>query len=93
MNYSLNERCNYVPVCICIGVQCIPTPLAWYAHQFPEWLQKLSVVTTYVIEIAIPLLFFLPVRSLRILGFLSQVIKLVLGINSPTIIAILCQSQ
>ena len=57
-------------------LQCIPTPLAWYAHQLPEWVQKLSVVATYVIEIAIPLFFFMPVRSLRILGFLSQVMKI-----------------
>uniref|UniRef100_A0A672Q0C7 Lipase maturation factor n=1 Tax=Sinocyclocheilus grahami TaxID=75366 RepID=A0A672Q0C7_SINGR len=29
--------------------QCIPTPLAWFAHQLPVWLQKLSVVGTFVI--------------------------------------------
>ena len=54
-------------------LQCIPTPVSWYAHQFPVWLQKLSVVATYFIEIAVPFLFFLPVRSLRLLGFFSQV--------------------
>ena len=54
--------------------QCIPTPLAWYAHQLPEWLQKLSVVGTYFIEIVVPLMFFLPLRSVRIFSFLSQVL-------------------
>ncbi|XP_078534006.1 lipase maturation factor 2 [Lissotriton helveticus] len=54
--------------------QCIPTPAAWYAHQFPVWFQKFSVVATYVIEIAIPLLFFVPVRRLRIFSFYSQVL-------------------
>jgi len=53
--------------------QCIPTPMAWYAHQLPEWFQKLCVIGTYFIEIAAPVLFFLPVRSLRLLGFWSQV--------------------
>ncbi|XP_069485598.1 lipase maturation factor 2 isoform X2 [Ambystoma mexicanum] len=53
--------------------QCIPTPAAWYAHQLPVWFQKLSVVATYVIEIGIPLLFFMPVRRLRIFAFYSQV--------------------
>ncbi|XP_012940362.1 lipase maturation factor 2 isoform X2 [Aplysia californica] len=54
--------------------QCIPTPAAWYWHQFPEWLLKLSVVATYVIEIPVPFLFFSPVRSLRIFAFWSQVL-------------------
>ncbi|MBN3296823.1 LMF2 factor, partial [Amia calva] len=54
--------------------QCIPTPLAWYAHQAPVWFQKLSVVGTYVIEIAVPFLFFLPIRSMRILSFYLQVL-------------------
>ncbi|XP_006633846.2 lipase maturation factor 2a [Lepisosteus oculatus] len=58
--------------------QCIPTPLAWYAHQFPMWIQKLSVVGTYVIEIAIALLFFAPIRSLRLGAFYFQVLLQVL---------------
>ena len=58
--------------------QCIPTPLAWYAHQLPAWLQRLSVVATYVIEIPIPFLFLVPVRSLRMFAFYSQVLLQVL---------------
>ncbi|CAN0095861.1 unnamed protein product [Bubo scandiacus] len=54
--------------------QCIPTPGAWFAHQLPVWFQKFSVVATYVIEIAIPLLFFAPVRRLRLFAFYSQVL-------------------
>ncbi|XP_064399598.1 lipase maturation factor 2-like isoform X2 [Halichondria panicea] len=54
--------------------QCIPTPLAWYAHHVPSWLLKLGVVGTYWIESVTPLLFFVPVRSLRLLGFLAQVL-------------------
>ena len=53
--------------------QCIPTPLSWYAHQLPEWFQKMCVVGTYFIEVAAPVFFFLPVRSLRLLGFMTQV--------------------
>ncbi|KAL4660206.1 lipase maturation factor 2-like [Arapaima gigas] len=45
--------------------QCIPSLLAWYDHQFPVWFQKLSVVATFVIEIAAPFLFFAPVKNLR----------------------------
>lgn len=58
--------------------QCIPTPAAWFAHQLPVWFQKLSVVATYVIEIGIPWLFFLPSRRLRLFSFYSQVLLQVL---------------
>lgn len=54
--------------------QCIPTPLAWWWHHLPEWFLKLSVVATYIIEIAVPFLFFAPVRSLRLFSFWSQVL-------------------
>jgi hypothetical protein len=54
-------------------MQCIPTPLAWYAHQLPEWFQKLSVVGTYFVEIPIPFLFFAPAKSLRIAAFYIQI--------------------
>ncbi|XP_071830736.1 lipase maturation factor 2-like isoform X2 [Apostichopus japonicus] len=54
--------------------QCISTPLAWYAHQLPEWFQKLSVVGTYLIEIPVPFLFFSPIRNLKMFAFWLQVI-------------------
>lgn len=53
--------------------QCIPTPLAWFAHQLPVWFQKLSVVGTFVIEIAVPFLFFSPIRRHRLTSFYMQV--------------------
>nr|XP_014130589.2 lipase maturation factor 2 [Zonotrichia albicollis] len=54
--------------------QCIPTPGAWLAHQLPVWFQKLSVVATYVIEVAVPVLFFAPLRRLRLFAFYCQVL-------------------
>ncbi|XP_037307849.2 lipase maturation factor 2a [Pungitius pungitius] len=54
--------------------QCIPTQMAWYAHQLPVWWQKLSVVGAFVIEIAAPLLFFSPLRRLRLGAFYLQVL-------------------
>jgi len=38
--------------------QPLPTWTAWYAHQLPAWFQKLSVLLTYAIEIALPFLIF-----------------------------------
>ncbi|KAM3870580.1 lipase maturation factor 2a [Diretmus argenteus] len=58
--------------------QCIPTPLAWFAQQLPVWWQKLSVVGTYVIEIALPFLFFSPLRRLRLGAFYMQMLMQVL---------------
>uniref|UniRef100_A0A8C9TD55 Lipase maturation factor n=1 Tax=Scleropages formosus TaxID=113540 RepID=A0A8C9TD55_SCLFO len=58
--------------------QCIPTPLAWYAHQLPVWFQKLSVVATFIIEIPAPFLLFSPIRSLRLGAFYLQVLLQIL---------------
>lgn len=38
--------------------QPLPTWVSWYAHQLPAWFQKLSVLVTYAIEIALPFLVF-----------------------------------
>ncbi|CAN0262150.1 unnamed protein product [Rangifer tarandus platyrhynchus] len=58
--------------------QCLPTPAAWFAHHLPVWLHKLAVVATFLIEIAVPPLFFAPVRRLRLAAFCSQVLLQVL---------------
>lgn len=57
--------------------QCIPTPVAWYAHQLPEWFRKASVAGMFVIEIAFPFLFFLP-RRMCVVACLAQVFLQVL---------------
>ncbi|NXY88352.1 LMF2 factor, partial [Alcedo cyanopectus] len=58
--------------------QCIPTPGAWFAHQLPSWVQKLSVVGTFLIEIPVPLLFLAPLRRLRLFAFYCQVLLQIL---------------
>ncbi|KAK6488205.1 lipase maturation factor 2-like [Huso huso] len=58
--------------------QCIPTPVSWFAHQLPVWFQKLSVVGTYAIEVAVPFMFFAPIRSMRIVSFYLQALLQVL---------------
>jgi predicted DCC family thiol-disulfide oxidoreductase YuxK len=42
--------------------QPLPTPLAWYAHQLPEWFQQLSVLSMFGIELVLPWLIFMPRR-------------------------------
>ncbi|CAH8486749.1 unnamed protein product [Dicrocoelium dendriticum] len=54
--------------------QCIPTPLAWYFHHLPGWFHSLSVASTFIIEILVPLLFFVPLKPVRLFCFYSQVL-------------------
>ncbi|XP_064634889.1 lipase maturation factor 2-like isoform X2 [Lineus longissimus] len=58
--------------------QCLPTPLAWFYHQMPEWFLRLSTVITFVIEMIIPFLFFAPIRSMRFFAFYAQILLQVL---------------
>jgi len=44
--------------------QPLPTPLAWYAEQLPQWFQKFSCAAMFAIELGIPFLIFTP-RRLR----------------------------
>ncbi|KAA0715204.1 Lipase maturation factor 2 [Triplophysa tibetana] len=62
--------------------QCLPTSLAWFAHQLPVWFQKLSVVGAFVIEIAVSFLFFSPIRRHRLTAFYMQILLQVLIILS-----------
>ncbi|CAH1155261.1 unnamed protein product [Phaedon cochleariae] len=50
----------------------LPTPLTWYAFHLPEWVLKLAMVYSNVCETALPFLFFVPIRSVRITGFFLQ---------------------
>ncbi len=43
-------------------VQPLPTPLAWYFQQLPEWLLRFGTAATLVIEILVPFMMFLPRR-------------------------------
>jgi len=42
--------------------QPLPSPLAWWAHQLPLVIQKVSVALTFFIEIPVAFLIFLPAR-------------------------------
>ncbi|CAD5120752.1 DgyrCDS9313 [Dimorphilus gyrociliatus] len=54
--------------------QCIPTPIAWNFHHLPQWFNKFSVALVYVIEIAIPFLFFSPRKQHQIFSAALQII-------------------
>ena len=52
--------------------QPLPTWVGWYAHQLPQWFQRLSVAVMFGIEILVPFLIFAP-RRLRHLGCFALV--------------------
>ncbi len=53
--------------------QPLPTAIGWYAHQLPDWFQKLSVAAMLGIEIIVPFFIFSPQR-LRFFGAVAIVI-------------------
>lgn len=53
--------------------QCIPTPLAWYAHHLPTWFLRLTTVAVNILELVVPFLFFFPSRKVRTTAFYAQV--------------------
>jgi predicted DCC family thiol-disulfide oxidoreductase YuxK len=57
--------------------QPLPTWTAWYAHQLPDWFQRFSCGTMFVIELIIPFLIFTP-RRLRMAGAVALIFLQVL---------------
>jgi hypothetical protein len=47
--------------------QPLPTPLGWYMYQLPMAFQKVSTFMVFVVELAVPFLFFFP-RPVRRIG-------------------------
>jgi hypothetical protein len=43
-------------------VQPLPNPIAWYVHQFPEWLLRFGTAGTLFVELVVPFMMFLPRR-------------------------------
>uniref|UniRef100_A0A0N4UHC0 Lipase maturation factor n=1 Tax=Dracunculus medinensis TaxID=318479 RepID=A0A0N4UHC0_DRAME len=58
--------------------QCIPTWIAYYAHQTQKWLRHLAVAITFYILIILPPMFFLPLKTLRTYAFFPQILLMVL---------------
>ncbi|CAH1105727.1 unnamed protein product [Psylliodes chrysocephalus] len=51
----------------------LPTPLSWYIYATPEWFMKVAMVFTFMVEVGLPFLYFIPIRSVKITGFFFQV--------------------
>lgn len=58
---------NLTALAVHYETQPLPTPLGWYAHQLPAWVQRVSCAAMFAIELLAPFLIFAP-RRLRHLG-------------------------
>ena len=58
---------NLTALTVHYETQPLPTWIGWYFHQLPVGFQKLSTVTMFVMELAVPFLIFMP-RRLRLIG-------------------------
>ena len=64
------------------ATQCLPGPLAWYAHQLHPFLLRLSVAATLWIEIPVAFLLIAPFVKLRRIGATLQIVLQILIILS-----------
>ena len=52
--------------------QPLPTWIGWYAHQLPNWIHEISVMSMFAVELGIPFLIFAP-RRLRTAGCIGLI--------------------
>src|SRR4030095_11934997 len=61
--------------------QPLPTPLAWYAHQLPESVQRVSCAGVFAVALLVSFIFFMPRRP-RILGaWITIVFQVVIALT------------
>ncbi|XP_065579435.1 lipase maturation factor 2-like isoform X2 [Artemia franciscana] len=58
--------------------QCLPTRPAWWLYQLPKCVHQFSVIMTFVIEIALPFLFYAPFKQLRRIAAYGQVLLMLM---------------
>lgn len=51
----------------------LPNIISWHAHYFPMWFLKTITVFTEINDLFVPLLFLVPIRSIKKLAFYIQV--------------------
>src|SRR5262245_60781661 len=61
--------------------QPLPTPAAWWMHQLPLFLQKISVVGTFTVELVVPFLFFTPRRPRIIAAWTVIAFQLMIAVT------------
>ena len=52
--------------------QPLPNGISWYAHHLPDAIKKFGVLDMFIVELLLPILFYAPLRSLRIFSGIRQ---------------------
>jgi len=52
----------------------LPNAISWYAHYFPLWFLKTITVFAEINDLFVPLMFLVPIRSVKKLAFYIQVL-------------------
>ncbi len=60
---------NLTALAVHYQTQPLPTPLAWYMFQAPQWFQKASTVFLFIVELGLPFLMFGPRRLKQVAAF------------------------
>ena len=56
--------------------QPLPTPIGYFAHHLPGWFQMFSTAGTFVIELIVPFMFFLPGKIRYVAGAVQIALQL-----------------
>jgi hypothetical protein len=73
---------NFTALPVHYQTQPLPTPLAWYFYQLPQWFQRVSIGFLFFVELGVPLLVLAPRRIRFFAAFaivLLQVLILLTG--------------
>ena len=68
---------HFIALPVHYETQPLPTPLAWYMYQLPEWFQRGSVGFVFFVELIVPFLIFAP-RRVRFVATRAMVVLQVL---------------
>ena len=61
--------------------QPLPTPLAYFAHHLPLWVQKVSLYFTFFVELIAPFFYFAPRRLRLVAGGFTALLMLLIALT------------
>ncbi|MDB6032152.1 MAG: hypothetical protein JWM16_2490 [Verrucomicrobiales bacterium] len=61
--------------------QPLPTWLSWYAHQLPEWVQRVSTGSVLALQLGLPFLIFLPRRARHLAAWCFMSLELLIALT------------
>jgi hypothetical protein len=69
---------NFTALPVHYQTQPLPTPLAWYFYQLPQWFQRVSVGFVFFVELGVPLLVLAPRRIRLFAAYAIMLLQLLI---------------